>query len=217
MRLFVFYLVCFYFASSSCFFVFIFLLRTLCSFLFLHSFLLRYCQFMCYLSGIVCSMCSFRVKYIEIVYSTFIYWMFWPFSQSFCSVQCITKPKTSTLSLSLRQCAMNWTSVHKINLHTKLPHSIQTKFVHTHTHIPTPLKNGYYYFQSNDVGFDCSSAFFFISTLNALFSASFCLTFALLSFLSISFSFSIRFSRIESSSNAEGWIYKTSKQVRANK
>lgn len=23
---------------------------------------------MCYLSGIVCSMCSFRVKYIEIVY-----------------------------------------------------------------------------------------------------------------------------------------------------
>lgn len=67
MRLFVFYSVCFYF-GSSCFFVFIFLLRTLCSFFFFFILFFWYCQFMCYLSGIVCSMCSFRVKYIEIVY-----------------------------------------------------------------------------------------------------------------------------------------------------
>ena len=67
----VFYLVCFYF-GSSCFFVFIFLLRTLLDgsffLIFLCACVCTSCQFMCYLSGIVCSMCSFCVKYIEIVY-----------------------------------------------------------------------------------------------------------------------------------------------------
>lgn len=48
--------------------------------------------------------------------------------------------------------------IHKINLHriaTTLKWNVYT---------PTPLKNGYYYFQFNDVGFHCNSArllFFF--------------------------------------------------------
>lgn len=144
--------------------LFIFLLRTLCWFFILY----HCCQFMWYLYvALYAQIRSLCVKRIEIVCTvhTQIYWMFlaifaltpWLRGVLFTTVSSLNIPKTNASNLAKHN--ENWMSVHKINLHTKLPHSIQTKW---YTYTPTPLKNGYYYFQSNDVGFHCSSAFSFL-------------------------------------------------------
>lgn len=148
----------------------------------------------------------------------------------FCSVN-KTEKQARGLSISHTQCAMNWMSVHKINLHTKLPHSISNQICR-HQHllkmviiISSPMMS------ASNCTADCWCCCFFFVLHNLHWTFFFrycCCCYFLSHFRSSVFSlflssFLIFFSlRIGSSPNAEGWIYiayihKTSKCVRTSK